>query len=390
MLSPASRPEKVKSPTYFILLDPLRFLAALLVMGLHLGLWGWWKDGDGIGTIARYFPAYPEFPELVSFTWFGWMGVQIFFVISGFVITVSAEQSTAKRFLRSRFLRIYPVAWICSTIALLTIIVTADHHGKVDVFLRYLNTMILSPYPFWIDGVYWTLALELVFYGLVLILLSLGKQNSLDRFGIFLGCTSSLYIVAMVTDLSPTGWIYTLLLLRHGVFFAIGILVWSLKDARHAIPWRILGLLAFFMAAGVLEILYTAVEKQNALNLTAPLYPPAVTWLLLVLGIFSCAICADWFNQRLKPLEGVLRVLGLATYPLYLIHQTLGGAVAELAFEAGLNRFVALLFAILSCITVSIVIALLVEPPVRRVAAGGFDTITRLLMASKTVNLRKG
>jgi peptidoglycan/LPS O-acetylase OafA/YrhL len=64
---------------------------------------------------------------------FGWVGVEIFFVISGFVIAFTAEGASSRAFLRSRVLRLVPGPWICATIALVL------YDG---VILRPLGTML--------------------------------------------------------------------------------------------------------------------------------------------------------------------------------------------------------------------------------------------------------
>lgn len=378
-----SVPQPSQGAKYYILLDLVRFLSAILVMALHLGFWAWWKNGDSIGTIGLMFPNYPEFNELIPFTWFGWVGVQVFFVISGFVIAMSAEKSTALRFLRSRFLRIYPVTWACATVALIIVLVAAKQQFEFSVFLRFLNTIVISPYPAWIDGVYWTLALELVFYGLVFLMIAAGRSEQLIGLGLALGCLSTAYIAGLSSGLLPGGWIFTLLLLRHGVFFSIGMVVWNLTKADASKSWRNLAFLALFTFMGVIEILHTALTKLEALNLVAPLYPPVILWLTMLCCIFASASWPEAFNRLLLPARRMLRVLGLSTFPLYLLHQTVGGATVALLDGAGSSRGLALFVAALASIAASVIIALLVEPRIRKFAAVGFDALIRFFQSNK-------
>ncbi|MGK7651745.1 acyltransferase family protein [Roseovarius sp. B08] len=92
-------------------LDIIRFIAAVLVVYFHFGLF---SDAQ---------PAFPAaqqdrpWPWMDQFTGHGWVGVQVFFVISGFVIVASADRSAPGEFLKRRAVRILPALWIYTIIA---------------------------------------------------------------------------------------------------------------------------------------------------------------------------------------------------------------------------------------------------------------------------------
>src|SRR6195952_17039 len=154
---------------HFPLLDPLRFGTALGVAIFHQMFWSWAWVSIGVPGFERTVAAEVQFPSAAPFTWFGWVGVEIFFVISGFVIANSASKSSASEFLFGRVLRLYPAAWICSTLTFIVLLLFAP--GKASEFiLPYLRAMLLVPKGIggqWIDCIYWTLAAEMAFYGLV-------------------------------------------------------------------------------------------------------------------------------------------------------------------------------------------------------------------------------
>jgi peptidoglycan/LPS O-acetylase OafA/YrhL len=58
------------------------------------------------------------FHSLASYTWFCWVGVEIFFVIFGFVIVHASESASPAKFLKSRALQLFPAALICATLTL--------------------------------------------------------------------------------------------------------------------------------------------------------------------------------------------------------------------------------------------------------------------------------
>jgi exopolysaccharide production protein ExoZ len=92
------------------------------------------------GDVDRWiFGNVVHFHPLAQFTWFGWVGVEVFFVISGFVITNSARGASPIEFLKGRVLRLYPAAWICATLSLFALIFIAGDH------LGFLPVVILIP-----------------------------------------------------------------------------------------------------------------------------------------------------------------------------------------------------------------------------------------------------
>ena len=88
-------------------LDLLRLLAAALVVLNHFGAFS-----SARPDVGKPF----AFPILHFATGFGWVGVEIFFVISGFVIALSARGATPDGFIKRRALRIFPALWICSLV----------------------------------------------------------------------------------------------------------------------------------------------------------------------------------------------------------------------------------------------------------------------------------
>ncbi|WP_368735457.1 acyltransferase family protein, partial [Klebsiella aerogenes] len=87
---------------------------------------------------------------------FGWVGVEIFFVISGFVIANSATKSSPAEFLLGRALRLYPAVWVCATATLL-VLVLLGHRPVSDFIVPYIHAMTLVPKGVigeWLDGVY--------------------------------------------------------------------------------------------------------------------------------------------------------------------------------------------------------------------------------------------
>ncbi|RYG20803.1 MAG: acyltransferase [Caulobacteraceae bacterium] len=151
-------------------LDYTRFVAAVAVMLFHYlangprnGKTGETADFGWAGAVAEY----------------GYLGVDVFFIVSGFVILFSAIGRRADEFAVSRAVRLWATFAVCMTLTALAKNLwglPGDHVG----LLRYLAN--LSMVPEWlgqrpVDGIYWSLAVELVFYGAVFIILALGQMH---------------------------------------------------------------------------------------------------------------------------------------------------------------------------------------------------------------------
>jgi peptidoglycan/LPS O-acetylase OafA/YrhL len=144
----------------FPLIDVVRGFAALSVLVYHLiPHWEW-----------------DEFPESGPLAWFrsGWMAVDIFFVISGFVIGLSAfgrlqADGGAFRlgFLRTRLARIAPLHYLMLAVFVLAIEPALwrqeDFWANLGTHLLFIHNLFL-PYAGAINGPNWSLATEMQFY----------------------------------------------------------------------------------------------------------------------------------------------------------------------------------------------------------------------------------
>lgn len=144
-------------------LDALRLLAALAVALYHYTTF--WAV-DGTHSPAHYLPSASRV------TVYGFLGVEVFFMISGFVIGMSSWGKRLGDYAASRVARLYPAYWVCIaiTLALTTLlpvkggwIPVYDSFTWVDIGLNL--TMLQHPLgaPS-VDNVYWTLWTELRFY----------------------------------------------------------------------------------------------------------------------------------------------------------------------------------------------------------------------------------
>lgn len=337
--------------TTFLGLDVVRFTAALMVCFYHLAYW-WWRP-DLATTGGEGFRDGIQSPVSAA----GWIGVPIFFVLSGFVIAYSAQQRSSSNFLKGRISRLYPAAWICASITVVSGILFSAEFELV----RYLNSIILNPLGPWVSGVYWTLAVELVFYVLVAIVLWVAGAKYLHSFAVLLGSWSMAYWGLKVIqdfvgfdlgiNLQIAGDYEYLTLSRTGCYFALGMLLWQTTKSGWT-PFRLLfasGLVLSGLAANVgAARTYLLVDPLGA----APLLLPAAIWLMALAAMYCSVHFAEAINAVLGSQRNVIRSLGLATYPLYLVHSELGRDI--MLSLTNLPAYLALWLTILALVALSL------------------------------------
>lgn len=355
-------------------LDAIRFAAALGVVLYHHAFLSWHEPASPIGVRAAI--GVPvAYPDLVPFTSAGWVGVQIFFTFSGFVILLSAEGRSVTAFLRSRVLRLAPALWFFATLSLgVTLLHASLRPGALLVM--YLRSLTLFPQGPWIDGVYWTLTIEVLFYAVIALMIATGMIGRLRGLSILASaCLLGFYGLVVAArldgDLPYAPAILALeqsyearvLLLSTGPYFLVGINAYLL--CRDGPDRPVLAALVASLGAGAASLWLTA-EGTIAVGLYG-MSPatPVVLWLASV-GLLALSLRlhrSGWGSVRL---DGVARRAGLATYPLYLVHNIAGAFALGLLLRAGVPPSAALAVAVALCIAVSFGFCEAVEPRLRR------------------------
>lgn len=339
-------------------LDLIRFAAAGAVMLYHLGQFWWFRLGGADAELFR------RGLEEVSFVArYGSVGVEVFFVISGFVIAYSANGRTPKSFLESRLLRLYPAAWICAT---LTFVLALG--ASRTVISKYLLSMLLWPTGPWVSGVYWTLGVEIAFYSYMA--MALWLRVGVTRASYLLIAWSAgfyfLRLVNVVTGRSlqpmfnglstPLG---NLTLLELGCLFGVGMMICSIK--REGISFgRISALAAAFscsVAATAANGKFVGVSYGYG-SAFAIIF--TLIWVGSCLGIVASVWRSREIDVRLGRFSKMIRALGLMTYPLYLVHSELGRGTMLLLKPFG--PMAALLIAMMAMMLLSWLIVRAEEP----------------------------
>lgn len=275
-------------------LDCLRGIAAVLVVIFHF------SQGR---------------PNLNIFNW-GCMGVELFFMISGFVIFLTIEKTNNyKSFLLSRFARLYPAYWVCVTLTTLSII-SWSLMAKVPVIFPdlkdYLINLTMFQYYFNIkdiDGVYWTLIIELLFYLFILIVYLSKKLLKIEIICFFLVLACLVYgtvIRAFAPDVYGKLAEY-LPIIVYFPLFAAGIVFYKIKFYK-ATSYRF-----FLLLLCLITQIFLFEGTGKIVSVSKIQYASAIS-------IFFALFLLYCFDRLHFIINKVTLFAGKISYSLYLIH----------------------------------------------------------------------
>jgi exopolysaccharide production protein ExoZ len=259
--------------------------------------------------------AQPEYGGLDVFgpqTDRGWMGVNLFFVLSGFIILFAHEKDLNKpsaipRYLWRRFSRVYPLYWIFLTAYILAAGIGfggADFSWEWRNLLSAYTLVKLVPAPTPPLLVAWTLFYEIQFYAMFLLLI-LNRLLGLIAF--------TLWAVGIVISSLLLGQTDMGLLNIWNIYFFFGIgayLAYKKIDTRWGLPILIGGI------GALIACLFVVTESRVGVVAKFPfkLLLLCVPFCLIVLGSALAERKYGW-----KPGKALL-FLGGASYSIYIVH----------------------------------------------------------------------
>jgi acyltransferase mdmB len=302
----------------------LRAPAALLVFFYHIThdtVWARWLPGAATGYV----------------------GVALFFVLSGFVLTWSYKPADgAKKFYLRRFARVYPLHLFFFALALAILVLTqkAPSAGATISNLILLQAWVPNwDYIFSVNAVSWSLSCEAFFYACTpLMLYWLSHRSERARYAVLTGwflLTASVASAVSLTSNYADVVVYANPLLRSGEFalgMLLGLLALKVRDGELAMPpvrtWQL-----WAVTVCALVGLYGVSKVHLTQTISGFLLDPV--W-VLVIGIFALHDMqhADARHRAGDPVSGtrmrrLLVYLGEVSFAFYLVHElVIFGAVA--------------------------------------------------------------
>lgn len=298
---------------------------------------------------------------------YGLFGVEIFFMISGFVITLSAKGRTPGAFLWSRFLRLYPAYWLCCILTAVTILAlgTGDAtlwHPGIKAFAVNMTMMAGFINVTYVDQVYWSLKPELIFYAYIVCLLLFGlRVDSLWVIGGWL-------LLCAIAPVAPA-FVGKAAMVNHAPFFIIGMIVQSMLEPRRRLFKA--GLLLLALGLGTQQVMLESLDfARRGLPAPEPHIAVAVMW-----GGCLLLLCSAFFRAPAR-FQRPMMVFGAMTYPLYLLHNVAGALVTDrLASYVAPGAALALTVVIVLGVTATM--ALVGEPMLRRALRRASESLVK-------------
>lgn len=336
---------QVIASSNFATIQALRAVAALLVVVYHaFDMWGLRINATAPGV-----------------SWGnGAAGVDIFFVVSGFVMVVSSRRMASQpyawwTFIQHRIVRIVPLYWLLTTAKLMLVFFFADLALRSNLDFDYIARSYLF-FPV-VDGaghfrpllpVGWTLTYEFLFY----LLFALALALHVDVLRVLVPGLGLFVVVALFRTQSWPAW--TILFSTLVIEFIFGVILAKLILRGWLLP---AGVAACLVVAGFALILLVPEGSENL---------RALTWGLPALAIVAGAVSLE--KHMAGALPRWLLALGDASYSIYLTH---GFVVPVLGLPFIYFHWIGLAAeatAVLACLVASAIVGwvvyLIVERPI--------------------------
>ncbi|MBA4066783.1 MAG: hypothetical protein C0501_24365 [Isosphaera sp.] len=304
----------------------------------------------------------------------GMFAVDLLFLVSGFVIPFSLRSGSLGGFFARRFFRLYPTFWVVLGSVFAVVGLNALAFGLANPLLDWKvvvgNGLLCNPYlgkPF-VEAVCWTLVIEELFYVVCAVL---AWRGGLGRPGVLLLAAAGLAAcsvgwAAVRPDPLTNRWQNVPNALAHNCTHVGYVFIGVVLHHLYTGAWRLrVGLPVLVAQVG----LYWAACNHGMATSTAA--DPGYFWHgVNALAVFSAAMLA---NRRL-PYSAWWDRLAELSYPLYLVHATLGYVVIRAVYLGTGSLYLGFAAAFAGAVGLAAVLHRFVEKPSmeygRRLARG--------------------
>jgi peptidoglycan/LPS O-acetylase OafA/YrhL len=341
----------------------MRFVAAASVVAYHY-VSAYPSAAESAGSIVQ---------SVSPITRYGYLGVNLFFIISGFVVTWSSIRRTPAEFVISRITRLYPSFWVAvalTGICILTLgrLSTTGRWPTPDIGTVLANLTMVPDMlgSRRLDDVYWTLEIEIRFYALMFAWLLIGKARNMESW-------LWMWLASLTVARFYQPWILTFLSLDpHGAFFAAGCAFYLIMASG-------LNLNRALLVAGSGLLCVTAASAGRSGFITPDATSAYAVPALIVSALAAFALIV--WKPKIGSGLALVPWLGALTYPLYLTH----AAIGRMVFDT-LQPFVGVELRLIVVTSLALLLAAIltnyVDVPARRPFQRLLTTVWRHLVSS--------
>lgn len=317
-------------------LNLFRGLAAIFIVLYHFTT----RYNESFGHIKQ--------PYLLNIS-YGYMAVAVFFILSGFLMAMKLnKEKSTKSFIKKRIVRLYPTYVVGMILTTVTLICFGgeEFSSRICSFKDWLINLTMMPAYLGaepVDGVYWTLGIEIIFYILIACVIKFKKQKKIQSLSFFWIIISIIINVLQIFINNRLLKICGILLITEQVQrFIIGIIMYNIykEDKINKTNYMILILCVIneYISQGIEYTLF----------------------LVFFSVIFYVIVCRkntlpNIFNNKF------INFISDISYPLYLTHQFIGYVIINKLEKIGLTNEVYIIIPIVIVITIAYLLHIFVE-----------------------------
>ena len=321
-------------------LDWIRIISILLVVLYHY--------------TQRFTELYTvDFSWPIKVSWGGW-GVNILFILTG-VLSIFHYNQGVFTFLYKRIIRLYPLFWLC---LFLTTSILVFCGNKSFGLIEILANVTMFPGLFgkpYIDGAYWTLTYEMIFYFWVVLIMLKNKKGSFSQIHrLFVWQALALvYVCAKAINMDSN---YIVKFLKYicipdrACYFVMGVLIGFILKGKKINATMVVTLL--------MSIISSFITYGSSLTIFS----------LIGLLVIYIIIRSNKCNKNSAPQKtfDILAMLSMSTYSMYLIHQRIGYEIMNALLNCGFKNESIVIITFIIMILLSVFIHNVIERPLSK------------------------
>lgn len=292
-------------------IDLFRFIAAVGIVCVHYLFRGYKADN------LTHLNLLELGGEWVKYCF---VAIDLFFIISGFVIFLSVRNKSLGFFFKSRTMRIFPVYWLCVCVTYAVTILYGEPRFTASWSQLIFNLLLLQDFlniqP--LDGAYWTMSVEVRFYCLTMAYLLMYRFKKIKIVNLAYWWLVLSILYPFVQHIFLVKVVDLFLMFKWSSAFAAGIIMGEIFKSKRLTAKNGIGLVVCFALTIYHRLIYVAESRayfQTDISDTIVILVLLAVYLLMLSVVLGKL---KWLN---KP---YFFTLGLLTYPLYLLHQRIG------------------------------------------------------------------